>query len=48
MAEKKMTLKQARIELARSGGKSTKEKYGKSHFQKMAAASWEGRRKNKK
>ena len=44
---KKSATQVAAASLGKRGGVATKEKYGKAHFQKMAAARWD-KKENKK
>lgn len=43
---KKSVMQSAAAALGKRGGVATKEKYGKAHYQKMAAARWKSDKKN--
>lgn len=40
-------LKEARVELARSGGNATFQKYGQSHYSAMGRKRWDNEKKKK-
>lgn len=48
MTKKEITLREHLLSIAPKGGKSTKRKYGKKHYEDMANKRWDNYRHNLK